>query len=113
MAVDLDRLGTCWRCPSIMKGIVQPLWEMKRIAGQPTTLMVCWEGGDNLVARGVTNRTVTFNSATTLPSLAISWVEVGEEPDQVIEQVKKTPLYLKLLKLEKQGHFGSVFPKKE
>ena len=75
--------------------------------------MVCWKGGTNLVVEGVTNRTSKFNPSTTLPSLAISWIEKDENHDQVIKEILKTPFFARLLQLEEQGHFDAVFTKKK
>jgi hypothetical protein len=110
----LDGLGeTHWRLPKEQKGIMQALWATRPTEGEKHKIMVCWKGGTNLVVEGVTNRTSKFNPATTLPSLAISWVEKHENPDQVIREIMETPFFARLLQLEGQGHFDAVFTKKE
>ena len=106
----LGGFSTSWRIPSEGKGIMYPLWAI-HVEGEKESRMVCWGGGKELCVRGVTNRTGTFNPAISSPWLALCWVEKDENPDQVLEEVKRTPLYAQLLEMEEQGHFDAVFKK--
>lgn len=91
------------------QGIMYPLWTIESQDGSQIP-MVCWGGGNKLCVRNVVNRTATFNPANP-PWLGICRLEKGENPEQVLEEVKRTPLYAQLLELEKQGHFDAVFKK--